>query len=71
MSISRNFKNRLVREPLRLGISLTFDQTDAWQTTHAILESPDATSESKLFAATTLKGKVRKFSVRIYASLSY
>ncbi|KAI9678281.1 MAG: Nuclear import receptor [Caeruleum heppii] len=30
----------------------------AWTSTHAMLRSPDATTESKLFAATTLKGKV-------------
>lgn len=34
-------------------------QRDAWTTTHGILQSSDASSEAKLFAATTLKGKVR------------
>ncbi|KAL9619681.1 MAG: hypothetical protein Q9160_005701 [Pyrenula sp. 1 TL-2023] len=32
--------------------------TEAWNTTHAILQSPEASAESKLFAATTLKGKI-------------
>ncbi|KAI1980091.1 Nuclear import receptor [Ophidiomyces ophidiicola] len=31
---------------------------EAWTTTHAILQSPDLPIESKLFAATTLKGKI-------------
>lgn len=34
--------------------------TEAWTTTFAILQSPEATDASKLFAATTLKGKVGK-----------
>lgn len=33
-------------------------QPDAWTTTHAILQSRQATLDSRLFAATTLKGKV-------------
>ncbi|KAI9677745.1 MAG: Nuclear import receptor [Trizodia sp. TS-e1964] len=32
--------------------------TEAWPLTHAILQSPTASSEAKLFAATTLKGKI-------------
>jgi len=32
---------------------------EAWTSTFAILQSADATDEAKLFAATTLKGKVR------------
>lgn len=31
---------------------------EAWNSTFAILQSPQATDEAKLFAATTLKGKV-------------
>ncbi|KAJ5595720.1 hypothetical protein N7450_002178, partial [Penicillium hetheringtonii] len=31
---------------------------EAWQTTHALLQSPDVPVEAKLFAATTLKGKI-------------
>lgn len=31
---------------------------EAWASTFAILQAPDATDEAKLFAATTLKGKV-------------
>jgi len=31
---------------------------EAWTSTFAILQSPTATDEAKLFAATTLKGKV-------------
>lgn len=31
---------------------------EAWSSTFAILQSPQATDEAKLFAATTLKGKV-------------
>jgi transportin-3 len=31
---------------------------EAWTSTFAILQSSDATDEAKLFAATTLKGKV-------------
>ncbi|KAJ5787028.1 hypothetical protein N7457_002018 [Penicillium paradoxum] len=31
---------------------------EAWTTTHAILQSPDVPVEAKLFAATTLKGKI-------------
>ena len=34
-------------------------QPEAWTTTHAILQSPDSAVEARLFAATTLKGKVR------------
>lgn len=37
---------------------LTSMQSEAWSTTHSILTSPDVTAEAKLFAATTLKGKV-------------
>lgn len=33
-------------------------QMEAWSTTHSILQSSDAAVEAKLFAATTLKGKV-------------
>lgn len=33
-------------------------QIEAWTTTHALLQSPDVPVEAKLFAATTLKGKV-------------
>lgn len=32
--------------------------SEAWTSTFAILQSPNATDEAKLFAATTLKGKV-------------
>lgn len=32
---------------------------EAWTSTFAILQSPQAADEAKLFAATTLKGKVR------------
>ncbi|KAJ5610005.1 hypothetical protein N7510_006724 [Penicillium lagena] len=31
---------------------------EAWSTTHALLQSPDVPVEAKLFAATTLKGKI-------------
>ncbi|KAL8952278.1 MAG: hypothetical protein Q9222_001809 [Ikaeria aurantiellina] len=31
---------------------------EAWPKTHALLSSPDTTAEAKLFAATTLKGKI-------------
>ncbi|CAI7596835.1 unnamed protein product, partial [Penicillium pancosmium] len=31
---------------------------EAWQTTHSLLQSPDVPVEAKLFAATTLKGKI-------------
>ncbi|EAS29419.3 mRNA transport regulator [Coccidioides immitis RS] len=31
---------------------------EAWTTTHAILQAPDSAPEAKLFAATTLKGKI-------------
>lgn len=33
-------------------------QTEAWNTTHSMLQSTSTTVEAKLFAATTLKGKV-------------
>lgn len=33
-------------------------QGEAWTTTFAILQSPESADEAKLFAATTLKGKV-------------
>ena len=33
-------------------------QSEAWNTTHAILQSRNCSVEAKLFAATTLKGKV-------------
>jgi transportin-3 len=33
--------------------------SEAWSSTFAILQSPTAADEAKLFAATTLKGKVR------------
>lgn len=32
--------------------------SEAWTSTFAILQLPDSTDEAKLFAATTLKGKV-------------
>lgn len=32
--------------------------SEAWTSTFAMLHSPQATDEAKLFAATTLKGKV-------------
>lgn len=32
--------------------------SEAWTSTFAILQSPESTDEAKLFAATTLKGKV-------------
>ncbi|KKY14453.1 putative mrna transport regulator [Phaeomoniella chlamydospora] len=32
--------------------------SEAWNVTHALLQSPDASVEAKLFAATTLKGKI-------------
>ena len=31
---------------------------EAWTSTFAMLQSPQATNEAKIFAATTLKGKV-------------
>lgn len=37
-------------------------QMEAWSATHALLQSADVSIEAKLFAATTLKGKVRYFS---------
>lgn len=37
---------------------LMLTQTEAWNITHSILQSSEASIESKLFAATTLKGKV-------------
>jgi len=33
--------------------------SEAWTSTFAMLQSPQATDDAKLFAATTLKGKVR------------
>jgi transportin-3 len=33
--------------------------SEAWTSTFAILQTPSSTDEAKLFAATTLKGKVR------------
>ncbi|KAB8772366.1 hypothetical protein FH972_026656 [Carpinus fangiana] len=36
----------------------TFAPPEAWTSTYAILQSADATPEAKLFAATTLKGKI-------------
>ena len=33
-------------------------QSDAWTATFELLQTPDAAPEAKLFAATTLKGKV-------------
>lgn len=35
-------------------------QLEAWTVTHELLQSPDVQVEAKLFAATTLKGKVNK-----------
>jgi len=34
-------------------------QPEAWTTTHAILQNSDSAIEARLFAATTLKGKVK------------
>ncbi|KAK4984886.1 Nuclear import receptor [Elasticomyces elasticus] len=42
--------------------------TEAWTTTIAILQTSDATDEARLFAATTLKGKVRELLHRGYTS---
>ena len=39
-------------------IELPALQSEAWTTTHSILSSSEASIEAKLFAATTLKGKV-------------
>lgn len=35
------------------------EQPEAWQTTHAILQDSSSPIDARLFAATTLKGKVR------------
>lgn len=37
----------------------SFSQPEAWKETHVLLSSPNTVAEAKLFAATTLKGKVR------------
>ena len=37
----------------------------AWTTTNSMLSSSEATTEAKLFAATTLKGKVRILPERV------
>lgn len=46
-------------------------QEAAWQATMGILSSADSSNESKLFAATTLKGKVGRpsFADRVYTKL--
>lgn len=41
-----------------LSLHSNASQIEAWTTTHALLQSPDVPVEAKLFAATTLKGKV-------------
>ena len=42
-------------------------QPDAWITTHSLLSSSDTVAEVKLFAATTLKGKVGSLALSIMA----
>lgn len=39
--------------------------TDAWTVTGAILQDPSTTVEARLFAATTLKGKVEYHSYSV------
>jgi len=36
-------------------------QAEAWTTTFSMLHAADTTDEAKLFAATTLKGKVCRY----------
>ncbi len=43
-------------------------QSEAWNVTHSILQSSNATVEAKLFAATTLKGKVRLPTIHTLSS---
>lgn len=43
-------------------LTVSIKKPAAWTTTISILESPGATAEAKLFAVTTLKGKVRTLS---------
>lgn len=65
MSSWSSSRNRYVKPGVTV-ISLKSDhkfQSEAWHTTHAILQSPESSDEAKLFAATTLKGKVGQLSV--------
>lgn len=53
--------------PSQLTLTLT-QQAEAWTTTFAILHSQDAPVEAKLFAATTLKGKVCERRTRLVST---
>jgi transportin-3 len=50
-SVRQNLVTFQVQELIR-------PQSEAWNTTHAILQDQSAPQEARLFAATTLKGKV-------------
>jgi len=43
--------------PYRIGANAVL-QTEAWTVTFGVLQAAETSPESKLFAATTLKGKV-------------
>ena len=64
MNFSKSSRNRSVYiKELRLPndrADTTFSQPEAWTTTFEILQSESADPGAKLFAATTLKGKVWK-----------
>lgn len=62
-SISRSSRSLYVQGSLQQMISMKLIelpalQSEAWTITHSILSSSEAAAEAKLFAATTLKGKV-------------
>ena len=59
MSSWRNSRNQYVRLGGLFECADTMGQPEAWQTTHTILQDSSCPIEARLFAATTLKGKVR------------
>ena len=55
----RNFRNQYVRLGCCFECADIMQQSEAWQTTHTMLQDSSCPIEARLFAATTLKGKVR------------
>lgn len=61
MSFSNVSRNRSVLQKTFIWRSVLIRrQSEAWNTTHAMLQNSSLPVEARLFAATTLKGKVRE-----------
>jgi hypothetical protein len=63
MIFSMISRNRYVEWIIGTHATDADKKKDTWATTHDILASPQAAEEAKLFAVTTLKGKVGAPSV--------